>query len=204
MAKLRIKAQWFKPDQARNPRQTASAMAFIAFRVAVNMLKRMREAGFDIDPGPAYFGFVREVLVFLTTGIDRIASAQLGADERAAFTGALVRRIGEMLQDDEADLLGPSPADGEDYRGLFIDQFNVLAEHYAEFDWSTEEGPDFGYMRYLGSRLEPLLPAKDRNWVIDQVMAIEAPEAVDMVQRAMADVFSTEPRGGRREGQTGD
>ena len=62
---LRIKAHWFKAEQPKSPEQTASAMAFIAWRVAINMLKRMREAGFDIDAGPAYFGFVREVLVFL-------------------------------------------------------------------------------------------------------------------------------------------
>lgn len=202
MATLRIKAQWFKPEQARNPLQTGSAMAFIAFRVSVNMLKRMRDAGFDIDAGPAYFGFVREVLLFLLTGIDRLASAQLSADERAGFTGALVRRVAEMLDENEADLLGS--AAGDDYRGLFIDQFNLLAEHYAEFDWTAADGPDFGYVRYLGSRLEPLLPEKDRNWVIDQVMAIEAPEAVGMIQRAMADVFSTEPRRARREGTTGE
>ena len=204
MATLRIKAQWFKPEQARNPLQTGSAMAFIAFRVSVNMLKRMRDAGFDIDAGPAYFGFVREVLLFLVTGIDRLASAQLSAEERAAFTGALVRRVAEFLEENEADLLGASPAQGTDYRGLFIDQFNLLAEHYAEFDWTAADGPDFGYMRYLGSRLEPLLPEKDRNWVIDQVMAIEAPDAVGMIQRAMADVFSTEPRRPRREGTTGE
>jgi hypothetical protein len=40
--------------------------------------------------------------------------------------------------------------------------------------------------------------------VIDQVMAIEVPEAVSMVQRAMQGVFSTEPRSARRDGVSGD
>ena len=105
--RMRIKAQWFKPDRPQSPLQTASAMAFIV-RVSANMLKRMRDAGFDIDTGPAYFGFVREVLLFLVTGIDRLASAQLSAEERAAFTGALVRRVAEFLEENEADLLGAS------------------------------------------------------------------------------------------------
>ncbi|MDH5329499.1 MAG: hypothetical protein OEW27_06090, partial [Aquincola sp.] len=141
---LRIKAHWFKPDQPKSAEQNASAMAFIAWRVALNMLKRMREARFDIDAGPAYFGFVREVLVFLLAGVDRMAYARLGGERRVAFTSALVRRVAEILRDNEADLLGPAnAAGGADYRDLFIDQFNELSVHYAEFGWSEDEGPDF-------------------------------------------------------------
>lgn len=201
MATLRIKAHWFKAEQPRSAEQTASAMAFIAWRVAINMLKRMRDAGFDIDPGPAYFGFVREVLVFLTCGIDRLAYAQLGAEARVPFTGALVRRVAELLQENEGDLLGPLV--GDDYRARFIDQFNTLFEHYAEFDWSATDGPDFGFMRYLGSRLEATMPQKDRRWVIEQVIAAEAPEAVAMIRRAMDGVFSTAPRRAPRGVATG-
>ena len=142
---LRIKAHWFKAEQPKSPEQTASAMAFIAWRVAINMLKRMREAGFDIDAGPAYFGFVREVLVFLLCGIDRLAYAQLGADARTPFTTALVLRVAEILRENEADLLGP--VEGDDYRERFIDQFNALSGHYAEFGWSESEGPDFAFVR---------------------------------------------------------
>ncbi len=203
--KLRIKAHWFKSEKPKSPEQTASAMAFIAWRVALNMLKRMREAGFDIDAGAAYFGFVREVLVFLLAGIDRIAYAKLGAEARAPFTTALVLRVADILRENEADLLGPAglPAGG-DYRDLFIDQFNELCGHYADFEWTEAEGPDFAFTRYLGSRLEAVVPEKDRNWVIDQVMAIEAPEAVAMLRSAMHDVFSTEPRSARRATMTGE
>ncbi len=203
--KLRIKSHWFKSGQAKTPEQNASAMAFIAWRVALNMLKRMREAGFDIDAGGAYFGFVREVLVFLLAGVDRIAYVRLGPDARVPFTTALVLRVAEILRENEADLLGPAglPAGG-DYRDLFIDQFNEISGHYAEFEWSEAEGPDFAFTRYLGSRLEAAVPEKDRNWVIDQVMAIEAPEAVAMLRSAMQGVFSTEPRSSRRATMTGE
>jgi hypothetical protein len=202
---LRIKAHWFKADQPKSAEQNASALAFIAWRVALNMLKRMREAHFDIDAGPAYFGFVREVLVFLLAGIDRMAYARLGGEGRVAFTSALVRRVAEILRDNEADLLGPATAaGGADYRDLFIDQFNELSVHYADFGWSEAEGPDFAFMRYLGSRLEAVVPDKDRVWVVDQVIAIEAPEAVAMLQRAMQGVFSTEPRRARRAAISGD
>jgi hypothetical protein len=42
------------------------------------------------------------------------------------------------------------------------------------------------------------MPAKDRRWVIDQMMATEVPEAVDILRRAMQGVLSTEPRVPRR------
>jgi hypothetical protein len=203
IAKLRIKAQWFKGGGAdKTPEQNASALAFIAWRVALNMLKRMREAGFDIDAGPAYFGFVREVLVFLLAGIDRMAYARLGPEGRAPFTTALVLRVADILRENEADLLGPVA--GADHADRFIAQFNTLVEHYADFDWSDAEGPDFGFVRYLASRLEPGLPEKDRRWVVDQVMALEVPEAVGMLQRAMQGVFSAAPRRPRREAVSGD
>jgi len=48
------------------------------------------------------------------------------------------------------------------------------------------------------------LPPADRRWVLDQVMATEAPDAVDVVQRAMRDLFSTEPRTRRRAALSGD
>ena len=49
-------------------------------------------------------------------------------------------------------------------------------------------------VRYLGHRLEPTLPEKDRRWVIEQVMAAEAPEAVALLQRTMRELHSTAPR----------
>ena len=131
-----------------------------------------------------------------------MACGRLGAEARVPFTTALVRRVAEILRENEADLLGP--VDGEDYRDRFIDQFNALGEHYAEFGWTDDEGPDFAFVRYLGNRLEAVLPPKDRHWVIEQVMASEAPEAFAMMSQAMRGVFSTVPREKRCSAVSGD
>jgi hypothetical protein len=205
MATLRLKTQWFKPGQPRSAVQTASAIAFIVWRVARNMLDRMRKADFDIDVGPPYFAFLREVLVFLVTVADRMAHARQAGEARDAFTTALVLRVAELLDENESDLLGP-PAPGEpSWRDRFIDQFNDVSGHYAEFGWDSEDdGPDFAYRRYLGSRIEPLVPPKDQRWVLDQVMDIEAPEAVALVRRGMQGVFSTERRSRRAASMGGD
>lgn len=205
---LRIKSRWFREGGGQTPEQQASAVAFIAWRVAQQMLKRMRLAGFDIDPGAPYFGFMREVLVFLLAVADRRAFESLDDETRQRFTPALVRRVAEILEENEGDLLGP--AEGERWSDRFLAQFDALQGHYAEFGADPQSPPeagfvpDFGFYRYLGHRLEPDLPPKDRRWVIDQVMAVEAPDAVAILCSAMRDLHDPAPRAKRRSSTTGD
>lgn len=200
---MRIKSHWFKAGTPKTPQQTASALAFIVWRVAQNMLKQMRSARFDIDIGPQYFAFMREVLVFLIQVVDRMAYERMPEDTRAEFTTALVRRVAEILEDSENDLLGLPAAGVESHRAQFIELFNVLSDHYADFGHGPD-GPDFGFVRYLGSRITALMTQKDQTWVLDQIMAIEAPEAVATLKSAMLGVLSTEPRPARRHGVSGD
>jgi hypothetical protein len=207
---VRIKSHWFRSATPKTPEQQASAMAFIVWRVAHNMLKRMRGAQFDIDAGAPYFAFMREVLVFLIALVDRIAFDRLGPRARQAFTPALVQHCARTLAENQSELLGPS-AGGSSYRDSFIDLVNEVTPHYAEFgaapggeDASGGFTPDFGFVRYLGSRLEPTLPPKDQRWVLDQVMATEAPEAIQIVQDAMRNLLSTQPRRPRRAGLSGE
>lgn len=197
MANIRIKSQWFRSGATKTAQQTASAMAFIAWRVAQNMLKQMRSAHFDIEIGPQYFAFTREVLVFLTQILDRMAFERMGPEGRAEFITALVKRVAEVLQENEDNLLGEPPAGQPSHYDAFIDLFNELADHYADFGFDAQ-GPDFAFVRYLGHRIEALMPLKDQRWVVDQIMATEVPEAVQMIQGAMQDVLSTEPRAPRR------
>ena len=209
---MRIKSRWFKTGEPKRDAEQASAMAFIVWRVAHQMLERMRGAQFDIDVGPQYFAFMREVLVFLVAVTDRIAHARLSPQGRAEFTVALVRHLGRTLQESEDEWLG-APAAGEASRSdTFIELVNDVTQHYAEF--GAEPGvlddgagfqPDFGFVRYLGTRLEPTLPEKDRRWVIEQVMAAEAPEALGIVQSSMRDLYNPAPtRRPRRSAMSGD
>ena len=197
MAKIRIKSEWFRGGATKTSQQVASVMAFVAWRVAQNTLKQMRSAGFDIEAGPQYFAFTREVLVFLTHVIDRMAYQRMEALNRAEFTTALVRRVAEVLQENEDRLLGPPPVGQPSHFESFIDLFNESADAYAEFGYDAQ-GPDFGFVRYLGHRIEAFMPEKDQRWVIDQIMATEVPEALEMLQRAMQGALSTKTRTPRR------
>ncbi len=207
---MRVRSQWFKQGAPKSAQEQAGALGFIVWRAARQMLQRIRQAGFDIGAGPAYFAFLREVCVFLVNVLDRNAHARLGADERVAFTSALVRHVAATYDDSARDLLGPAMA-GSSHADALIELFNECADHYADFGAepgtdSATQGfvPDFAFVRYLGHRLEPLVPEKDRRWVLDQVMAAEVPEAVAMLRKAMDGVFSSEPRRARRESMSGE
>ncbi len=204
---MRLKSHWFKPGATKSPAEQASAMAFIVFRVAQNLLKRMRGADFDIDAGPAYFAFLREVLVFLVAVTDRLAHARLEDADREAFTVALVRHLARNLAENEDHLLGQPPVGEPSHADRFIELVNEVTQHYAEFGAEpgcSEFTPDFGFVRYLASRLEPTLPEKDRRWVVEQVMAAEAPEAVAVVQRSLRDLHDPAPRRARRATISGE
>ena len=208
---LRIKNRWFKDGAPKSAAEQASAMAFIVWRMAVNMLKRMRVAHFEIDAGAPYFDFLHEVLVFLVAVADRIAHERLEPEQRAEFTVALVRHVARTLQENEDELLGRPGAGQAGHAEAFIDLYNELLPHYAEFGAApgpqaapNSFEPDFAFVRYLGARLEPVLPEVDRRWVLDQVMAIEAPEAVQTVQRSMRELLDPGPRPARRARLSGD
>lgn len=197
LSPLRLKTHWFRRGGPKTPKQQAGAMGFTQWRVALQMLKRMRGADFDIDAGKPYFAFLSEVLVFLVVVADRLAYARFDAADRHAFSTALVLHVADTLEGNQIDMMGPSPADQPRPRDQFIDLYNDIAPHYGEFDGepgAAEFTPGFLFLRYLGHRLEPTLPPAHQRWVIDQVMAIEAPEAVALVQRTLRELCGTEPR----------
>jgi hypothetical protein len=135
-------------------------------------------------------------LVFFAQILDRMAYERMGPEGRAEFITALVRRLAEVLQENEDGLLGPPPAGTQSYFDEFIDLFNELADHYAEFSFQ-DGAPDFAFVRYLGHRIEALMSQKDQRWVVEQMMAAEVPEAIAMLRRGMQGVLSTEPRAPR-------
>lgn len=200
---LRIKNQWFKADREKTAFENASAIAFIVWRVTQNMVKHMREAKFDIDVGPQYFAFMREILMFLCAVVDRVAFDRMAPGQRAEFTEALVVRVADILDDSQLEWLGPAPEGQPGWRNQFIDQFNEVVEAYADFEHDAQ-GPGFGFVRYLGNRVEAVMPEKDRRWVVDQLMAYEVPEALEMVMRGINGVLSNEPRPARRSRMSGD
>lgn len=196
---MRVKSHWFRSETPKSADEIAGAAAFIVWRIAQNALKTMRAANYELPPGPQYFAFAAEFLAFLTLGADRIAYREHDAGWRVAFTTALANRVGEILADNEADLLG-ARTPGEIKRA-FVALVNVRAAETAGLDWN-EAGPAYGFLRFLAHRIADVMQEADKTWSISQVIESEAPEAAETLVRAMAGLLDTTPRA-RRAGAGG-
>ncbi len=200
---IRIRSKFHSRGRERTPEELASVIATLGWKLAVESIRNMRRAQYDIDIGRPYFEFVSEFMVFLATAADRLAFRELDAEARIAFTSGLARRMAEIVEDNSDMLLGAA-APGECQKD-FIDRFNRRGSDYAAFDYGAD-GPDFGFRRYFASCLREVLPEKDQLWVIDQAMDIEAPEAIKALEKTLAGLFvDDEAKPGRgRSAVTGD
>ncbi|GAB1231992.1 hypothetical protein UT4_04580 [Ferrigenium sp. UT4] len=198
---IRIKSRWFKEGRARSPQELSDALAFTLWRIADNALKNTRQASFEIEVGPQYLDFLREFLIFLVLVSDRIVYLQLEAEDRVVFTGNLANRVGDTYAENRSRLLDE---DLKTCKQAFIDLLNQRAGEYAEFGYDAA-GPDYHFYRYLAWCIGNVLTEEDAKWAIDPLITFEAPEAVQMVEKALRGLSEAEPRPARRrESVSGD
>lgn len=193
---VRVKRHWFREDSERGPAEAASATAVAVWKAAVQGLKSVRQAKFAVDVGPAYIAVLTEFLLFLATAADRIAYRHDPGEWRQAFTTALATRLADLYQENLDYLVGP-PTEGSHGRN-FIDLLNRRMAEYAEFEYGPD-GPDFSFRRYFGSCVEAVLAdPDDRRWALDSVMSVQAPEAVEIVERGLRGLLGIDPKPRRR------
>lgn len=200
---LRLKSEWFRDGVERTPAQSASVLAATQWRLAQAMVPNLRRAGFDIEVGPPVFGLMREVLLFMAHLVDRMAYARMDAAQRSAFTTSMVQRLAALVEDSEREWLGEPPPGQERWAHQFIEQFNRTGEAYADFGLQDDQ-PDFGFVRLLGYRVEALMQPQDRHWITDQLMAIEIPQTIAPLRRALDGALHTGVRERRRTRLQGD
>jgi hypothetical protein len=182
-------------------KELASVIAMLAWKLAIDSIKRMRKVEYDIDQGQAYFDFVCEFVIFLAQAADRIAYRELTPEQRIEFSTAVARRMAEVVEDNRDTLLDDvTPGQCQQH---FLDLFNRRGAEYADHGY-TEDGPDFGFRRCFAACLQEVLPEKDRLWAVDQVMEIESPEATRALEKTLTGLFHPEANSRRsRHGEAG-
>lgn len=196
---MRIKSSWFKEGRERSPQEISDALAFVVWRIADNALKNTRKADFEIEVGPQYLDFLAEFLFFLILVADRVAYHQLSGEDRLTFTGNLANRVAETYAENRSRLLGDEL---KECKQRFIDLLNQRAGEYADFGYD-ENGPDYGFYRYLAFCIGEIMTEADSPWIIDQMISYEAPDAVKMVEKTLRGLYETEPKRPRRRASTG-
>jgi hypothetical protein len=184
----RTRSRFFAKDKAREPATLASVAAFTAWRLGLATIKQMRSAQFEIEASPQYFAVLREYLVFLVQVADRLALARLSLPERRQFTVSMVKRLAELVAENQSRLLGDDEAT---LRSRFIDLFNARADDYAQLDFGEREGQDVAFMRLASFALLQAVAPQDRAWIADQVMSYEAPGAVRTLRKVLDDLVGT-------------
>ena len=187
---IRIRSQFHAGGRKRTMAELASVVAMLSWKLAIESIKRMREAKFDIDLGQPYFDYVCESMAFHAHLADRVAHRALSPEQRNEFTTALALRMAEAIEDN-ADMLLEARAPGSSRRH-FLEVFNASGADYAEYGYD-EKGPAFGFRRAFAARVRESMPEKDKNWVYDQVMEIETPEGVKALEKTLKGLFGGEP-----------
>ncbi len=184
---MRVKSHWFKNEAPKTPEDIASAAAFIAWRIADHALKQTRKAGFAIDIGPQYFDFMAEFLYLLVQCSDRLLYAAYPWNVRVRFIHAMANKVADTWAGNRADLLGESY---QDTKALFIQQLNARGDGYAEHDYQPG-GDNFAFLRYLGHGMTSHMQAPDQRWILDQLMTLEAPEALRTMEKSFQSLLDT-------------
>lgn len=181
---IRIKDKWHQSRRNRptpkSLQDSAGALAFIGWRVALERAQHLNREGFRYDSDIERVGVISEFVAFEIQVADRLAAGLLDDDEREMFINALGQRFADHVQDNLSDLDGP-----RNYRDAFISLLNERLDDYATLTFDDGE-PGFDFLRYLGSKVLGVLGEDQTNrWVLDQIVAVEAPEIAKKITKSV-------------------
>ncbi|MDX1513525.1 MAG: hypothetical protein R3174_07250 [Gammaproteobacteria bacterium] len=196
---IRIKDKWHQSRRNRptpkSLKDSAGALAFIGWRVALDRAQGLNREGFKFDSDIERVGVINEFVAFEVQVADRLVHEFLDDEDRETFINALGRRFADHVQDNLSDLGGP-----RDYRGAFIAMLNERLQDYSTLTFKNGE-PGFDFFRFLGRKVLDVLGEDQTNrWVLDQVVAIEAPEIAAKIKKSVLNLLSApeDPRRAHR------
>jgi hypothetical protein len=175
---LRIKSHWHKEEKARSTEETAGAIAFSSWRIAVDKAMVLYQEHFDYTSDQQRLDVITEYLLFQVQIVDRLLHDKLSMEERRQLITSLAQRLAEHVQENSQELLGE-----DDYRSKFIERLNQRSDEYAQFGFD-EDGPTYPFMRHLGYEIQLLMGKEsDNRWVIDQVMDKDGREVYTQLKK---------------------
>lgn len=197
---LRLKTVWFKNAGGRSSAEVASVLAATIWRIADNTVTNLSKWDCDIVTPERGLRILGEMAAFLLHMADRMAYGRVPEDERARLVQAAGRRLAELMLE---NLRQMGVNDDFDYKANFIDMLNRRAADYSTFECAPEK-PSFPLLRYLGLAVRELMLDTDQHWVADQIMDIQAPEALGMLKKTLDGLLAPQQPTGRRAPMTGD
>lgn len=187
---VRIKSKWTNKSRSDVPeeliKENARALAFIYWRVALDNTKNLHAERFIYENDEQRIKVIAEYLAMFLQVSDRLAFARMEDSDRQLFITTMALSLSDHMQDNAVDLFGEG-----DYRTSFIDMLNRRSAEYAEFTYDIDEGPSYNFMHYFGRMVQDVLSDEyhDNKWVIDQIMEIDGPDAIEKASKALIELF---------------
>ncbi len=194
MVKRRIKDRWHNStpeDASRNVlaekalEEQASALAYIIWRQALNAAINLHAEDFRYDDDIQRIAVINEFVAFQIQHVDRLFHQFAETEqERQTLMLELCNKVAEQVQDNLTDIDGP-----RNYRQPFLNLLNERFETYATLTYQGRE-PSFECLRYLGNNVLLVLGDDQTNrWVIDHIIAIEAPDLTAQIGKSLDRLF---------------
>lgn len=185
---LRVKTVWFKKvGEIPSPEKTGSVLASTVWRLSDAVVINLSKADYDIITPQRGFRIIGEMIAFLSHISDRMLHGRIEETQRAALMQALGVRLAEVMAENIVAVTGD---DGFDYKANFLQFLNRRAGEYAQFEFDPAK-PNFSVLRFLGHCLLEIMEERDQPWVIDQIMELEAPQAIETLQKTVDGLIKT-------------
>ena len=176
----RLKAKWNQKNRERTPEQIASAIGSNVWLLAADGCLNLENEGFETSTHSQRLDVITEYLAFSLHLVDRMTYGELDENERTRFINALGVCLANLVQDNRVDANGPG-----EYRTAFVELLNQRMDDYSECRYDTETGPGFSLKRMLGNHVMEVMGKKDKKWIPDYVIDVEAPKIVKGINRVM-------------------
>jgi len=181
-----VKTRWRK----KGPRTLADRAGVIGanlWKISLEIFKHMEKEGFRFGSDRLVIAVIAEFIVFLVHLVDRGVYGQLSEADRASLINAVAGHLAATMENNQLDLLGPG-----DYRGPFISLLNERSEEYAGFECPGGE-PGFPCLRFFATKVSDAMASSGNQWVVEQMMDIEAPEMVRVITKLVGQTVNPAP-----------
>jgi len=182
---IRLKTK-FRKKGPKTLEDRASVIATNIWRIAQETARHMEKEGYPLGGDLQVAAVLTEIIAFLVQVSDRIVFGQLSEEERARFVNALGKHLARITSNNLAEFVGPGA-----YAKDFIATLNTRFADYSELEFNGRD-PSYGVLRYLGEKVSRAMETTDSKWVLEQVVDVEAPEAVKMIRKVVGEVLGVQ------------
>jgi hypothetical protein len=182
-----VNTRWRKKGE-RTLADRASVIGTNVWKIALQIFKHMEKEGFCFGSDRLVTDVLAEFIAFLLQLVDRLVYEKLSEADRAALIGEVARHLATTMENNQLDLFGPG-----EYRGPFIDLLNTRFEDYAGFS-SSERAPSYPCLIFFAAKVSEAMSPGNNEWVVQQMIDIEAPEMVRAVTKLVEQTVDIGPR----------